>query len=295
MWNSGEDVVLEAPAKLRKKEGMLFLTNQSLVWRSNDVNNIQEESIPFSQIKSQFINQPSQSGKVMLKIVLNENNLESLFIFSSIEEQAIKQRDSFKDHLAKILGKLKLQSSSLTTPESPSVSRIIEPSSSTTQIPNITIRKEPLINKEELRLRASLLSKNRDLLKLHKELVLTGHVTEEEFWDSRKHLLLTQEVLAKQKKGLSSSLLADIKPTTDTTSSDIKYTLTPAIIHSIFLQYPQVHNIYKENVPDKVRERNYTFDQYSFPNFPHSYRRRNSGQSIFNQNFSIVIVCNQRI
>ena len=180
-------------------------------------------------------------------------------MFTSDTEQALKEREAIKDALAQILGRLKSQSSLVTSPETTISSSTIKElrarpagvssdSTSSTDVPTT----QPVITKEDLKLRAALLAKNKELSRLHKELVLPGLITEEEFWESRRHLLLSQQLQNKQKKGLPSSLLADIRPTTDTSSSDIKYTLTPAIIHSIFLQYPQVHRIYQENVPDKV-------------------------------------------
>ena len=44
----------------------------------------------------------------------------------------------------------------------------------------------PQLSRDELELRASLLGKNKRLQQLHTELVLPGHVSEEEFWESRR-------------------------------------------------------------------------------------------------------------
>jgi transcription initiation factor TFIIH subunit 1 len=39
---------------------------------------------------------------------------------------------------------------------------------------------------EEIKLRSNLLAKNKELLRLHRELVFTGALTEDEFWESRQ-------------------------------------------------------------------------------------------------------------
>jgi transcription initiation factor TFIIH subunit 1 len=259
MWNKGEQVVLQATTRFKKREGTLFLTTQRLAWKGHDMMDL-GVSIEFGHIKSQFVNQTLQTGRVMLKIALYEIDSEYLFIFTAeSEEKAFKEREAIKDALAQILGRLKTQSKPTVTTEATAPSNEVTKIVSPTPLEPTTMNSkvETVITKEELKWRATLLAKNKDLLRLHKELVLPGHITEEEFWASRKHLLGAQHLQAKQKKGLPSSLLADIRPTTDISSSDIKYTLTPMIIHTIFLQYPQVHRIYKENVPDKVslRER----------------------------------------
>ena len=64
-----EAVVLKAATRWRKKEGILVLTNQRLLWMIVDAKE-PEVSIPFDQMKAQFVNQPSQTGRIMLKITL---------------------------------------------------------------------------------------------------------------------------------------------------------------------------------------------------------------------------------
>ena len=105
---------------------------------------------------------------------------------------------------------------------------------------------------EEIKLRGSLLAKNKDLLKLHKDLVFSNVLSEEEFWEDRKGLLRTQEIIMKQKKGASSALVADdLKPSTASTS-DVKYVLTPTIIQTIFEQHPILKKAFSELVGGEV-------------------------------------------
>ena len=102
---------------------------------------------------------------------------------------------------------------------------------------------------EEIKLRGSLLAKDKDLLKLHKELVFSGVISEEEFWEDRRGLLRAQETLLKQKKGLTSALVVDeLKPASTTSGSDVKYVLTPTIIQTIFEQHPTLRKAFNDLV-----------------------------------------------
>lgn len=100
---------------------------------------------------------------------------------------------------------------------------------------------------EEIKLRGSLLAKNKNLLKLHKDLVFSNILTEEEFWEDRRGLLRAQEMILKQKKGITSSLVSDeLKPVAS--NSDVKYVLTPTIIQTIFDQHPILRKAFADLV-----------------------------------------------
>ncbi|KAI9291792.1 hypothetical protein K502DRAFT_352647 [Neoconidiobolus thromboides FSU 785] len=124
----------------------------------------------------------------------------------------------------------------------------------TTNIPLNKERQDGVtgIDSMELRIRASILSKNNNLAKLHQKLVLTGIISEEEFWENRKVLLNNQQIQLNQSKAQSSAWL-DLKPNAQD-GNEIKYTITPDIINEIFLVYPSVKSAYEENVPDKINE-----------------------------------------
>lgn len=118
---------------------------------------------------------------------------------------------------------------------------------------------------EEIKLRGSLLAKNKDLLKLHKELVFSNILSEEEFWEDRKGLLRTQEMILKQKKGASSALVSDDLKPANTSASDVKYVLTPTIIQTIFEQHPILKKAFTELVscPEpKLAERDFWIEYF---------------------------------
>jgi transcription initiation factor TFIIH subunit 1 len=113
------------------------------------------------------------------------------------------------------------------------------------------------ITEADIEQRARLLVTNRDLLFLHEKLVKTGVLTEAEFWESRKVMLSNESSRAeKQVTGIPSVLLADVRPTFET-SNAVHYKLTPQIIQQIFLQFPAVQRAYADNVPLKISEQHF--------------------------------------
>ncbi|KAJ2071840.1 RNA polymerase II transcription factor B subunit 1 [Coemansia sp. S100] len=108
---------------------------------------------------------------------------------------------------------------------------------------------------EEIKLRQDVLSKNAELAKLHKSLVVSGLVPEDEFWSTRKHILETQAIQSQLRKGESSTWL-DLAPTTQE-SGNFKYTITPSVARRIFKEFPQVKRAYIENVPHRISEKQF--------------------------------------
>ncbi|KAJ1996713.1 RNA polymerase II transcription factor B subunit 1, partial [Coemansia thaxteri] len=106
---------------------------------------------------------------------------------------------------------------------------------------------------EEIKLRQEVLSKNIELAKLHKSLVVSGLISEDEFWSTRKYILETQAIQSQLRKGESSTWL-DLAPTTQE-SGNFKYTITPNVARRIFKEFPQVKRAYIENVPHVINEK----------------------------------------
>ncbi|XP_057835632.1 general transcription and DNA repair factor IIH subunit TFB1-3 [Cryptomeria japonica] len=111
------------------------------------------------------------------------------------------------------------------------------------------------LSKEEMERRMKLLSEDSELQKLHKELVFGGVITETEFWATRKSMLEEEAfTIAKQRTGLKSAMLADVRPMTDGRTNRVTFNLTPEIIHQIFAEKPAVHRAFLMNVPKKMSE-----------------------------------------
>ncbi|KAK9767794.1 RNA polymerase II transcription factor B subunit 1 [Basidiobolus ranarum] len=293
MWNDGEKVIIDAPASFRKKNGVIALTNQRLTWRLENSQTL-TVTVPRSDFKAQHIS-PATSAKVVLKVTsVSSAGVEGSYTFTFISKNALRERDSFKDKISSILSSLRTSSPASTlyvpsptggtsTPGSspisspaPSSQPISVPKKLNLRVPTFKSRSASPVRfstkpftREDIEIRKTLLARNRDLSSLHKELVLGGHVTEEDFWETRQHLLRNQRVKLRQHKGQPSAWL-ELKPVQQE-GNNIKYTLTPSIIQGIFLRYPPVKKAYDLNVPRKISKDEF-WKRYFASNFYHRVR-----------------------
>ncbi|PIA45976.1 LOW QUALITY PROTEIN: hypothetical protein AQUCO_01600319v1 [Aquilegia coerulea] len=103
--------------------------------------------------------------------------------------------------------------------------------------------------------RMKLLLENIELQKLHKQFVISGVLTEAEFWATRKELLpVHASKTSKQRVGFRIAMMADVRPRTDGRSNLVTFNLTPEIIHQIFVEKPAVREAYLSFVPRKMSE-----------------------------------------
>ncbi|XP_020586849.1 probable RNA polymerase II transcription factor B subunit 1-1 isoform X2 [Phalaenopsis equestris] len=110
----------------------------------------------------------------------------------------------------------------------------------------------------EMEHRIKLLRDDSELQRLHKQFVMTGILTESEFWATRKSLLNDAAIkVSKQRTGFKSSMLADIRPSTDGRTNKVTFSLTPEIIHQIFAEKPAVHRAFLDLVPSKMSEKDF--------------------------------------
>ncbi|CAM6123635.1 unnamed protein product [Calypogeia fissa] len=100
-----------------------------------------------------------------------------------------------------------------------------------------------------------LLQTDSELQKLHSQLVMGEVLSEADFWNARKHMLDDEADRApKQRTGLKSAMLADVRPLTDGRTNKVTFNLTPETIHQIFAKKPVVHRAFLLNVPNKMSE-----------------------------------------
>ncbi|KAF9941206.1 RNA polymerase II transcription factor B subunit 1 [Mortierella alpina] len=258
MWEAGETITTEAPALFKKRPGTAFLTNRRLAWVPQG-GLAPMVSVKHSDIKTFFVSKEN-AARVMVKVVENRPDTSHSFEFPS--SNAAKERDEFKDAITAVISARQSRTAASTPTAggaSPLVSDASAPGTPKTSI-NASRAGPSGVKRSlnggaaaaELRVRVSLLTQDKDLATLHKDLVIGKHVSEEEFWESRKHLLRNKTVMDQQQKGQSSAWL-DLKPETGE-SNDVKYVMTPQVIHSIFQQYPAIKRKYDENVPDILSE-----------------------------------------
>ncbi|XP_062594471.1 general transcription factor IIH subunit 1-like isoform X2 [Saccostrea cucullata] len=170
----------------------------------------------YADIKAQKIS-PDSKEKVQLQLVLHDGGANTFhFINPKGRAAAIADRDSVKDLLQQLIPKFRRKLSS------------------------------------ELEEKNRMLQDNPELFQLYKDLVVTGVITADEFWASRKNQSNTKPEKS-QSVGVSAAFLADIKPQTDGCNG-LKYNLTADIIESIFRTYPMVKKKHAEHVPHDMTE-----------------------------------------
>ncbi|ORZ26379.1 hypothetical protein BCR41DRAFT_384475 [Lobosporangium transversale] len=267
-WEAGEAVSIQAPAQFKKRPGTLYLTNRRLVWVPQG-GLAPTVSVKHDDIKGLYVNAEG-SQKVMVKIVEMRPDTSHGFVFTS--GNAMKERNDFKEGISAVLAErqLRANASAAGTPAATAVSSPAAGSPSISDSGSAPGTPKPSAQSRigssggpvrkglngsgptaELKIRFELLKQNKDLANLHRELVMGKHVSEEEFWESRKHLLRNKAVMDQQQKGQSSAWL-DLKP--ETGESNAKYIMTPQVIHSVCQQYPSIKRAYDTYVPDKLSE-----------------------------------------
>ncbi|RVW50243.1 putative RNA polymerase II transcription factor B subunit 1-1 [Vitis vinifera] len=111
-----------------------------------------------------------------------------------------------------------------------------------------------------------------ELQKLHKQFVLSGVLTEAEFWATRKKLLDgNTSRTSKQRVGFKSAMISDLKPLTDGRTNRVTFNLTPEIIHQIFAEKPAVHQAFLNFVPNKMTEKDF-WNKYCRAEYLHCTR-----------------------
>ncbi|KAJ2618100.1 RNA polymerase II transcription factor B subunit 1 [Coemansia sp. RSA 1365] len=265
----GESTKYSSKTSLNKEDGTLYFTNKRLAWCKGD-----EQTPAVEVLHENFSAQQVSKGgkKVMLKIsaaaagaTANPPPMVSyVFVWRwKDKDAAVAERGKFVTDLSFLsLKRAKNTSSGQQTPNAGAQAGPSGDRSSTTttntaaagnsEYKNVKIGAVPA-SAEEVKLRQEVLSKNADLTRVHKSLVISGLVSEDEFWSTRKHILETYAIQSQLRKGESSTWL-DLTPTTHETGN-FKYTITPSVARRIFKEYPQVKRAYVDNVPHKLTEK----------------------------------------
>jgi hypothetical protein len=235
------NVLLQASTSYKKQNGNLILTKRkNLNWQPSGGQGTPIK-IDGSQITALFSSKEG-SAKIILRVsaILKpgepEQNLNFTFIAAS---SAVSDREHFKAGLSDVIAYHKLQreaaASTQATPEPPQAS-----TSAQTLDQNFDAT-------YGVGLRIRLLKQEPDLRALHEALVLTGQISEEEFWESREHLLQAEQQQQGQKQGRAATMV-DARGELSN-DGEIKVVVTPQLIADIFAQHPIVQRAYSENVP----------------------------------------------
>ncbi|PSC72434.1 putative RNA polymerase II transcription factor B subunit 1-1 [Micractinium conductrix] len=127
--------------------------------------------------------------------------------------------------------------------------------------------------------RAALFQADPDLKQLHQSLVEAGILGEAEFWGARQELVRGGGgggARLRQRAGLPSAMLADVKPSADGQTEKVHFQLTPQIIQQIFTERPEVHRAYLAHVPHTLDEKAF-WTRYFKQQYKKMARRRRQG------------------
>ncbi|KAL4566938.1 hypothetical protein LXL04_031064 [Taraxacum kok-saghyz] len=128
------------------------------------------------------------------------------------------------------------------------------------------------LSSAEMDRRIKLLQEDSELQKLHKQFVMGSVLSETEFWATRKKLLDVKDSRkAKQRVGLKSDMIFNVKPSSDGQSNRVTFNLTPEMIHQIFAEKPAVRQAYLSFVPNKMTEKDF-WTKYWRAQYLHSTR-----------------------
>ncbi|KAI0703370.1 hypothetical protein C8T65DRAFT_654998 [Cerioporus squamosus] len=269
-------LVCSAQASYKKLPGLLELTDSHLQWtKAGDKAPVVK--VPHAEAAS-LSRSKVGAPQVRLKIGLLSDEAGHNFTFTSPQAVALAERDKFEAELTNIIARnragapqavpaptkpLQAATPAPTTPAHgsavgtpmrpppplarPSTSRAVSVAS------DMRASGTPVGNDatSDFRLRKKVLLSNPELAQLHRELVMGGHISENEFWEGREHLLLAQAAAESQKRGKPGQLV-DPRPTS--VDGEVKIVITPQLVHDIFEEFPIVARAYSDNVPAKLSE-----------------------------------------
>jgi transcription initiation factor TFIIH subunit 1 len=216
--------------------GVLMINVQGLKWTPNDPTSGVPLDVKASNITMHQCSKEVPGQRALMKVATDVEGKSYLFNFQNYDERA-----PARDAVSNVLARNKAGASA---PAVASASGTAKPTHGGDQL-------DPV----EMSRRMKLLQQDPDLLKLHQQLVGGNVLTEVEFWATRKNLLEDEQGgVQKQRTGLRSAMLADVRPLTDGRSNKVTFNLTPEIIHQIFAEKPAVHRAFLMSVPSKMSE-----------------------------------------
>lgn len=218
--------------------GLLKMTEEKFIFTPNDPRGSTKLDVGFKAITGHKFSKETSSKQALLNLVSENGG----YIF---EFHKFSDRDVCRDFVAKVLGKLQ------------AVQSFRQDAQVGPERPVVPAHGEQL-STAEMERRMKLLREDSELQKLHKELVISGVLTEAEFWATRKSLHdAAVHKTSKQRVGFKSAMLADVRPLTDGRTNKVTFNLTPEIIHQIFAEKPAVHQAFLNFVPSKMTEKDF--------------------------------------
>ncbi|KAI3686158.1 hypothetical protein L1987_79831 [Smallanthus sonchifolius] len=211
--------------------GILKMTRERFVFMPNDPSSAMKLNVEFRFIKGHKSSKEGSNRPALLNLTQDQGN----YIF---EFENFSDRELCRDFVAKAI----TSSGEVGGPTSEKAVPL----------------KDEQLSSAEMERRIKLLQEDSELQKLHKQFVIGGVLSETEFWATRKKLLdVNASRKAKQRVGLKSEMIFNVKPSSDGQSNRVTFNLTPEMIHQIFAEKPAVQQAYLNFVPNKMTEKDF--------------------------------------
>ncbi|KAL7585269.1 hypothetical protein Lser_V15G42694 [Lactuca serriola] len=227
--------------------GTLKMTRERFVFMPNDPSSSIRLNVEFRLIKGHKSSKEGSNRPALLNLTQDQGN----YIF---EFENFSDREVCRDFVAKAITFYGEGGSEKAVP---------------------LAHKDEQLSSAEMERRIKLLQEDSELQKLHKQFVIRGVLSETEFWATRKKLLdvnnTSSSRKAKQKVGLKSDMIFNVKPSSDGQSNKVTFNLTPEMIHQIFAEKPAVRQAYLNFVPNKMTEKDF-WTKYWRAQYLHSTR-----------------------
>ncbi|MCO5583372.1 hypothetical protein L7F22_037282 [Adiantum nelumboides] len=178
--------------------------------------------------------------------------------------KATSERNAFKNYLAEVVAQNKNKQKANAGP-SPGPARTegsatpaADPSKSRGTPSGVSTPMRKEASKQdgpsELEVRIRVLKANPTLAVLHQDVVMSGQISDPEFWahPTRRALLNAERASMQQKQGRNARI-ADPRPTANE-SGEMKINMTPELVRDLKAQYPVVERAFEENVPSVMDE-----------------------------------------
>lgn len=211
--------------------GILKMTRERFVFMPNDPSSSIKLNVEFRLIKGHKSSKEGSNRPALLNLTQDQGN----YIF---EFENFSDRELCRDFVAKAI----TSSGEGGGPASEKAAPL----------------SDEQLSSAEMERRIKLLQEDSELQKLHKQFVMGGVLSETEFWATRKKLLdVNTSRKVKQRVGLKSDMIFNVKPSSDGQSNRVTFNLTPEMIHQIFAEKPAVRQAYLNFVPNKMSEKDF--------------------------------------
>ncbi|GAA5935246.1 TFIIH/NER complex subunit TFB1 [Sporobolomyces koalae] len=260
-----------AQTSYKKRPGALHLSATELYWAPATSPTAHELSVPATAMTALFASKEG-GARVMLKIAFTPTRAggdDSYNFTFTAAASALSDREKFKHEISTMIARNREREATAQTggdaptsgsstpipiPNPNSAKASVDPTgadaSKSSSAGTNSATAAPANN--TFRLRKQVLQASPHLLALHRELVLSGQLTELEFWQGREDLLAQVAAEENLLKGKSGEMV-DPKTVTGQ-NGQVTVKITPMLIREIFEEFPVVLKAYNDNVPDPLDE-----------------------------------------